>query len=158
MSAKRAGTMASGLAEKNHAKKRQSIRAVTGFAIGSFFGSIPLYQSEIAQAANRGYMVALHSAAISFGYSLSNWVFYLVGRSQVQFRVPIGLQMLPAAILTIAVPFMPNSPRWLVERGRYDEAWEVTRKLSNPKEMEEHELRAEFDAIKDQTISKRILR
>ncbi|KAK9328271.1 general substrate transporter [Lipomyces starkeyi] len=131
-------------------------RTVTGFAIGSFFGSIPLYQSEIARSTNRGFMVTLHSAAISFGYALSNWVgfgLYWVGRSQAQFRVQIGLQMLPAAILTIAVPFMPNSPRWLVECGRYDEAWEVTRKLQfNPKEMDEQELRAEFDAIKDQTI------
>ncbi|KAK9357390.1 general substrate transporter [Lipomyces starkeyi] len=89
----------------------------------------PALSSEIARSANRGFMVALHSAAISCGYALSNWVgfgFYWVGRSQVQFRVPIGLQMLPAAILTIAVPFMPNSPRWLVDRGRYDEAWEDT--------------------------------
>ncbi|KAK9241757.1 major facilitator superfamily domain-containing protein [Lipomyces tetrasporus] len=89
-------------------------RAVTGFAIGSFFGSIPLYQSEVA----RSKIVAL--------------------------------------LLTIAVPFMPNSPRWLVECGRYDEAWEVTKRLQfDPREMEEEELRAEFDAIKDQTIYER---
>ncbi|KAK9242454.1 hypothetical protein V1506DRAFT_571570 [Lipomyces tetrasporus] len=90
-----------------------------------------------------------HSAAISVGYALSNWV----GFAFYWFRVPIAFQMLPALLLTIAVPFMPNSPRWLVECGRYDEAWEVTKRLQfDPREMEEEELRAEFDAIKDQTI------
>lgn len=47
------------------------------------------------------------------------------GRSTASFRVPWGLQMVPAFILLGFLPFMPESPRWLATKGRWEEAMDV---------------------------------
>ena len=41
------------------------------------------------------------------------------------FRVPWGLQMIPAIVLMAFIPFLPRSPRWLAKKDRWDEALEV---------------------------------
>ena len=49
--------------------------------------------------------------------------------SNASFRLPWGLQMVPAWILLIATRFMPRSPRWLATKDRWEEATEVLAKL-----------------------------
>lgn len=44
------------------------------------------------------------------------------GQKDMAWRIPVGIQMLPAVILGVGMFFMPYSPRWLVEVGRDDEA------------------------------------
>ncbi|KAL1405140.1 hypothetical protein Q8F55_008764 [Vanrija albida] len=44
------------------------------------------------------------------------------GQKAMAWRIPVGIQMLPAVVLGIGMFFMPYSPRWLVEVGRDDEA------------------------------------
>jgi hypothetical protein len=41
------------------------------------------------------------------------------------FRVPWGIQMLPAIILAIGLVFLPESPRWLARKDRWDECHQV---------------------------------
>ena len=41
------------------------------------------------------------------------------------FRIPWGLQMLPAIFLLIALLFLPESPRWLAKKDRWEEAINV---------------------------------
>ena len=48
---------------------------------------------------------------IEFGCS------YLNGNAS--FRIPWGLQMIPAALLSVGMLFFPESPRWLVDNDRY---------------------------------------
>jgi hypothetical protein len=41
------------------------------------------------------------------------------------FRLPWGLQMIPAVVLMICLPFMPRSPRWLASQGKWDVALDM---------------------------------
>lgn len=45
--------------------------------------------------------------------------------SNASFRLPWGLQMIPAVILMSFIPFMPRSPRWLASKDRWEDAHEV---------------------------------
>jgi len=44
---------------------------------------------------------------------------------EVAWRMPLGLQLLPPTIILCGVWFIPESPRWLCLKGRYEEAAEV---------------------------------
>lgn len=65
--------------------------------------------------------------------SISRWVGYGSLRasdsSQFQWRFPLAFQVVPALVLVIGMVFVPESPRFLVEKGRYAEAMRVLRKL-----------------------------
>lgn len=62
---------------------------------------------------------------ICIGYSIASWVglgFYFVNASGAKWRLPLAIQCLPPLILAIGVPFLPESPRWLLDQDRPDEA------------------------------------
>lgn len=42
--------------------------------------------------------------------------------SNASFRLPWGLQMVPAVVLLCCLPFMPRSPRWLASQDRWEDA------------------------------------
>ncbi|KAG1856106.1 general substrate transporter [Suillus subluteus] len=63
---------------------------------------------------------------VSFGATCIVWVNYSVSLNispgQMQWRLPFILQIIPGALLLFCMFFQPESPRWLVEHGRYEEA------------------------------------
>ena len=59
---------------------------------------------------------------VSYGASFMN-------SSTGTFRLPWGLQMIPAVGLLIATRFMPRSPRWLASKDRWEEATEVLARM-----------------------------
>jgi MFS family permease len=86
---------------------------------------IPLYQSEIAPPRIRGLLVGIHGIMICIGYSLASWVgfgFYFVNASGAQWRLPLAIQCLPALCLAVGISFLPESPRWLLDQDRPEEA------------------------------------
>jgi sugar porter (SP) family MFS transporter len=120
-------------------------RFVTGLGVGSLSMAVPLYNAEIAPPEVRGSLVALQQLAITFGILISFWIDYGTnyiggtgdGQHEAAWRIPLGLQLVPAIILGIGILFMPFSPRWLVNQGRDDEALEVlSRARALPKENE----------------------
>lgn len=49
--------------------------------------------------------------------------------SQFQWRFPLAFQVVPALVLGIGMAFLPESPRYLIEKEQYSEAIRVLRKL-----------------------------
>lgn len=96
-------------------------RAVLGIGIGFVAVNIPIYLSEISPARIRGSIVSLtqfmNATGILLAY-LSNLAFSRVGA----WRWMMGIAVVPAVLLFVGVLFLPESPRWLVGKGRIADA------------------------------------
>jgi sugar porter (SP) family MFS transporter len=106
-------------------------RVVAGFAIGILSMTVPLYNTEVAPPSIRGFLVGLNQQMLGIGFIVANWVGYgsqFIG-SDISWRLPLGLQLVPAGLLLVGTQFLPYSPRWLLEVGRDDEARDVVLKL-----------------------------
>lgn len=103
-------------------------RTVIGMGIGALNITVPAWQSECSNPENRGKHVALDGAFISLGYTLTNWIglaFYVTHKeSEVSWRIPVAIGVLFNLPLISSI-FLPESPRWLITKGRLDEAKEI---------------------------------
>jgi len=102
-------------------------RLIDGVAIG--FASIvgPLYISEIAPPEIRGGLTSLNQLMVTTGILLSYFVNYAFADAGA-WRWMLGAGMVPAVVLAIGILKMPESPRWLFEHGRTDEARAVLKR------------------------------
>jgi MFS family permease len=77
-------------------------RWLAGVGVGFLVMIIPLYQSEIAHPSIRGTITSLQQFMLGIGAFVAGWISYgtYVGlHNQAQWRLPLGLQMLPAVVL-----------------------------------------------------------
>ncbi|KAI1128032.1 general substrate transporter [Nemania abortiva] len=106
-------------------------RAVGGAGVGALALGAPLYISEIAPPKLRGTLLVLEFITIVVGAITSYWITYgtkdLSG--DVSFRLPFGLQVIPALGVGLGIHFFPYSPRWLALRNRNDEGLASLAKL-----------------------------
>lgn len=99
-------------------------RVIGGIGNGLNTSTAPPWQAETSKAAWRGKLIVIELILNIAGFSLSNWVTYgfsFLGGG-VAWRVPLALQFIFIAILYATVPWLPESPRWLVQKDRVDEA------------------------------------
>jgi sugar porter (SP) family MFS transporter len=110
-------------------------RVLDGIGIG--FASVvgPLYIAEIAPTKIRGSLVTLNNVAITGGILVSYVTNHLIANMAVEaglsWRIMLGLGMVPAVVLFTGIVFMPESPRWLVEQDREQQAREVLSRIRN---------------------------
>ncbi|OUJ05417.1 sugar porter family MFS transporter [Acetobacter malorum] len=120
-------------------------RALMGLAIGIAAFTSPLYLSEIASENTRGAMISTYQLMITVGIFLafiSDTLFSYHG----QWRWMFGVIAIPGMLFVIGVLFLPYSPRWLMMKGRREEALAVLTDLRPTA----HEARAEIRAIDEQ--------
>jgi len=127
-------------------------RIVSGISIGLASSCVPLYQSEITNHNIRGRMVSLQQWAITWGILLQYFVqfgcSYIDGVAS--FRIPWGLQMIPAIILGLGMLVFPESPRWLIDHGREEEALEILADLHGGGDPNDELVQLEYEEIKAQ--------
>jgi sugar porter (SP) family MFS transporter len=98
-------------------------RLVGGIAIGLASTLSPLYIAEISPARSRGLLVSVNQLAIVTGILLSYGVNYgLAGAGPENWRWMFASAAVPSAFFLLALLFVSESPRWLVQNGREAEA------------------------------------
>ncbi len=148
-----------------------SFRLLGGVGIGVASMICPLYISEFSPPAFRGRMVALYQLAITIGIVaayLSNaclldlshhfyhggWLHWIVVQSV--WRSMIGIGLVPAFIFLISLLAVPESPRWLLQRGREKEALLCLEKI-NTTETANRELANIRESLIQSTADNRTL-
>ncbi|KAJ5016316.1 putative quinate permease [Colletotrichum sp. SAR 10_99] len=109
-------------------------RVLTGLAVGSSSMIIPVYISESGPPAIRGRLIGVFEIFLQFSQIIGFWVNYGVnihisGSSDTQWHVPFALQIIPGSLLSICMFLQPESPRWLLNAGRTDQARRVLQRL-----------------------------
>lgn len=103
-------------------------RFLLGFAVGMSSSSAPMYIAEMAAKKHRGQLVTLYLIAVNGGLFVSYVVAYSFAHAGL-WRYMLGLGMVPAAILIICAFALPESPRWLVLKGKLTKATAILEKL-----------------------------
>ena len=123
-------------------------RFIGGLAIGGSSVLGPMYIAEISPAKWRGRLVGLFQFNVVFGILLaylSNYVLGTMGFGAAEWRWKLGVTALPAAFFFLMLFGIPRSPRWLVKKGRIDEARDVLRLIGE--ENYEQELKDIVESI-----------
>jgi sugar porter (SP) family MFS transporter len=103
-------------------------RLMAGFAVGASSVLAPVYIAEIAPAEKRGMMVGAFQLNVVLGILvayLSNYFVTSLNLGDLDWHVKFGVTALPALLLLGLMRTIPDSPRWLVAKGRDDEAQRV---------------------------------
>ncbi|KAM0856880.1 hypothetical protein ACQ4PT_048838 [Festuca glaucescens] len=106
-------------------------RLIDGFGIGLSVTLVPLYISETAPTDIRGLLNTLPQFSGSGGMFLSYcMVFTMSLMPQPEWRIMLGVLSIPSLIyFALTVFYLPESPRWLVSKGRMAEAKRVLQRL-----------------------------
>jgi sugar porter (SP) family MFS transporter len=133
-------------------------RFIGGLAIGGSSVLGPMYIAEIAPAKWRGRLVGLFQFNVVFGILLaylSNYVLGTMGFGAAEWRWKLGVTAVPAAFFFVMLFGIPRSPRWLVKKGRIDEAREVLRLIGE--ENYEQELNDIVESIDAEHVTSDVL-
>ncbi|KAI4092715.1 MAG: hypothetical protein LQ339_007850 [Xanthoria mediterranea] len=107
-------------------------RILLGIGMGAKASTVPIYAAENCPAAIRGGLVMSWQMWTAFGIFLgfcANLAVYKVG--DIAWRLQLGSAFIPAVPLVIGVYFCPESPRWYIKKGRYQDAFGSLCRLRN---------------------------
>ncbi|CAG8122592.1 unnamed protein product [Penicillium olsonii] len=101
-------------------------RVICGLGVGGSATIIPIYMSEMAPKEIRGQLGSCYQLTYTVGILVSYWIDYGVKSMEAsarQWQLPIGLQLVPGALMGIGMLSITESVRWLLAKGREEEAW-----------------------------------
>ncbi|KAB8338936.1 hypothetical protein FH972_021876 [Carpinus fangiana] len=138
----------------DHINYLYSGRVFAGVGVGFLTMVIPVYQSELAHPSIRGRVTALQQFMLGVGSFCAGWITYgtytgFPDSSSAQWRVPLGLQILPAVFLAALIMLFPESPRWLIYKGRTAEGIRNLAKLHSHGNEQDPYVLAEYTEITD---------
>ncbi len=110
-------------------------RFLVGVAVGIASMITPLYIAEVAPARVRGAFVTLNQLAIVTGIVVAYYVDYLFSASG-NWRGMFISAVAPSMVLLIALIFLPESPRWLAAKGRFEDAFGILARVETTEEAQ----------------------
>jgi hypothetical protein len=132
-------------------------RFFTGMGVGGIAAVSPIYIAEISPPAIRGRLTGFFESFYQTGAVIGFWINYGIvhnmDRSKsLAWRLPMGVQLIPAGLLMMMIPFLKESPTWLLKRGRKADALKVYSFFRNL--PEDHEYIAQDVAFVEREIAK----
>ncbi|OTB08155.1 hypothetical protein M426DRAFT_201759 [Hypoxylon sp. CI-4A] len=99
-------------------------RLLNGFGMGITSSTCPVFMAEASPSHIRGKLVVLGSLCNTLGFCVANWMNYALynDNGPFQWRFPLAFQYVFQIIVAVILPFTVESPRWLIVRGRFEEA------------------------------------
>jgi MFS transporter, SP family, arabinose:H+ symporter len=143
------GMAAIGTALPRNMTEFNAFRIMAGVAIGLASVVSPMYIAEISPAAIRGRLVSMNQFAIVIGAMSSYGVSYLFSFSG-NWRAMFACAAIPTVALMIGLLFIPESPRWLAEKERFDDSLRVMARIEG-KASAEKEIAAMRETIATET-------
>lgn len=122
-------------------------RFILGLSVGTASFVSPEYISEQTPPKIRGGTVTFNQLMVTLGILLAYIAGFALKGVTGNWRWMFGIAAIPGAALAISMVFVPHSPRWLVSKGRVDEARKVLRRTRG----DDVDIDAELDDIQQVT-------
>jgi SP family xylose:H+ symportor-like MFS transporter len=116
-------------------------RIVGGIGVGIASMVVPMYIAEIAPPKRRGALVGNYQLAIVIGIVVVYFVNYFIALQgdahwnlNIGWRWMFGSEIIPSILFLVFIFLIPESPRWLFQKGKSSKAISVLEKLNSPEE------------------------
>ena len=123
-------------------------RFIAGAGSWGFLSITPVYSTELAAPDYRGLMVGMNGVNIALGYGLASYVglaFFYSHDPVAQWRAPLGIALIWPAFILLLCLVIPESPRYLLLKGKVDQARDIVFKLhSDSRDPDNTFARSEF--------------
>ncbi|KAJ5910602.1 Sugar transporter STL1 [Penicillium tannophilum] len=98
-------------------------RVITGIGNGMNTSTIPTYQAECSRTSNRGLLICIEGGIIAIGTAIAYWIDFgaSYGPPGLTWRFPIAFQIVFGLVIVVGMYFLPDSPRYLISRGKVHE-------------------------------------
>ncbi|KAK4548329.1 hypothetical protein LTR36_010199 [Oleoguttula mirabilis] len=123
-------------------------RVILGLGVGLEGGTVPVYVAETVERRLRGNMVSLYQFNIALGEVLGYAVAAMFLSVPGNWRYILGSSLIFSTIMLVGMLFMPESPRFLMHKGRVLDAYRVWRRIRGVRDIESRE---EFFVMKVST-------
>src|SRR4051812_13236965 len=116
-----------------------TMRIIIGIAIGITSYVAPMYIAEVSPTRRRGALVTLNQLMITLGILVSYVSdYFLSNDANLQsWRWMFGVGIIPGLVLLIGMLFLPETPRWLISKERWEEGKKVLMQVEDPDLVEQ---------------------
>ncbi|KAK4565781.1 hypothetical protein LTR86_003630 [Recurvomyces mirabilis] len=128
-------------------------RLIAGLGVGFLTMIIPIYQAELAHRKIRGKITSLQQLFNATGQIFATWIGYGcymtwagTGDSR-EWRIPLAIQIVPSLFLGGLIFLFPESPRWLADHDRSEEALRTLARLHAHGDVNDPYVVAEYELI-----------
>ncbi|CAX58669.1 sugar porter family MFS transporter [Erwinia billingiae] len=108
-------------------------RFILGYAVGGASVTAPTFISEVAPTEMRGKLTGLNEVAIVIGqlaaFAINAAIGFMWGHLPEVWRYMLMVQAIPSVLLLVGMWRSPESPRWLISKGRREEALVILKQI-----------------------------